>query len=484
MPPPPIRGMSQLAGLVSKRGEDVTQRLLDVLASPIDHDAYGLATPSGVEHSHHRLEFTSVTGAEAISHRLIKVQPTDNPQPIHDGDRAIAFLGRLWDTPEPGTFVAAETLRGGTMDGLSALLTDHEGAWAAAVVETGAIHLARDAIGAIPLYYGENTDFISVSTDTKTLLRLGMEPHRARPGHIVTLKAGETCDNEIASLREPPQISMSLDDAVSELDRLLTYAASRTSLGLHSPTLAFSGGIDSTLIAHYLKAAGSNPKLVCVGSEYSPDLASAETAAEALALPLSLKIITEDELDAHLDTILLSVEEPDPMKVSIAAPLYFVARDAATRPCRTIFSGNGSDEIFGGYAKYAEEYQISGESVRATMFRDVARSHEVNLERDWKVCSDLGLELRLPYIDPSLVQFTLGLPLDHKLPRNGREPRKIVLRHLAKRRGIPIEVAEKPKKAAQYSSGMSKMIERLAKSRGKNIKGYLAGRLWEAMRHE
>jgi asparagine synthase (glutamine-hydrolysing) len=167
------------------------------------------------------------------------------------------------------------------------------------------------------------------------------------------------------------------------------------------------------------------------------------------------------------------------MKVGIAAPLYFVALDAAARPSRAIFSGNGSDELFGGYAKYVEEYQKHGEQAKATMFRDVARSHEVNLERDWKVCSSLGLELRLPYVDPGLTRFALGLPLSHKLPVEGKEPRKIVLRHLAKRLGLPRDIAERPKKAAQYSSGTGKMIERLAKRRGKSVAGYLAERLEE-----
>ena len=450
----------------------------------VRHDAYGVATPEGVEHSPKSLEFTSLTSSAALAHRLVKVHPTDNPQPLLDEGRVIAFVGRLWDTPEPNSLAAANIMRGEVEEGFKELLTEHEGSWAAAVAEEDAITCARDTIGSVPLYYGRNEELIGISTDTKTLLRLGMEPLRVKPGHIVTLSREEVRDEEIAPLEEPPQSSMSLDEGADELDRLLGRAVSRTSRGLNSPTLAFSGGIDSTILAHFLKRAGAHPRLTCVGSTDSADIDAAEAAADALGLPVSIKTFTEADLEDHIGAILGSVEEADPMKVGVAAPLYFVALDTAARPCRAVFSGNGSDELFGGYAKYAQEYQTRGESVRATMFRDVARSHEVNLERDWKVCSDLGLELRTPFTDPGLTRFALSLPLSHKLPREGKEPRKIILRHLAKKLGFPKDIAEKPKKAAQYSSGTGKMIERIAKRHGKSVSGYLAERLEEVRRFE
>jgi asparagine synthase (glutamine-hydrolysing) len=477
--------MSQLVGLLSRRGEDVTQRLLRMLRrTQIHHDAYGLTSPYEAEHKSGLIGFSTLSSSIALGHRLIKVHPTDNPQPLLDDGRAIAFIGRLWDVPEPCSLAATNILRNGVEEGFHELLTGHEGSWVAAVAEDDAITCARDTIGSVPLYYGQNNELICISTDIKTILGLRMEPLRIKPGHILTLSTEDITDEEVAPLKKQPLSTISLDEATDELDRLLVCAVSRASRGLSSPTLAFSGGIDSTLLAYYLKRVGVRPRLTCVGSTDSPDIDASEAAANALDLPLSIKTFTEADIDDHLGVILGSVEETDPMKVGVATSLYFVAFDAATRPCRALFSGNGSDELFGGYAKYAQEYQSLGEHVRETMFRDVARSHEVNLERDWKVCSDLGLELRLPYTDTGLTRFALSLQLSHKLPAEGKEPRKIILRYLAKRLGLPKDISERPKNAAQYSSGTSKMIERLAKRRKKSVAGYLAERLEEVMRVE
>jgi asparagine synthase (glutamine-hydrolysing) len=424
-------------------------------------------------------EFTSLKGCVAVGYRLIKTNPIDNPQPNLDGGHATAFIGRVWNLTNP--LSVFDAIRNDPKEGLRGFLTHRDGSWAATIVEEGRIICSRDIIGAVPLYYGQNDEYVAVSSNMKTLISLGIAPIRAPPGNIVTLSPMGVNDETITNLDNPETSKLDLEEATDQLNNLLTGAATRTSLGQTAPSLAFSGGLDSTLLAYYLKRAGLHLRLICVGSMESPDLDAAEIAADCLGLPLMIKTYNETDLDEHLDRILLSVEEANPMKVGVSTPLYFVAREASTRSCRVIYSGNGSDELFGGYAKYAEEFQKDEKRAVASMFRDVLRSHEMNLERDWKVCSDRGMELRLPFIDPELTSFALSLPPRYKLSKEGKEPRKIILRYLAESLGLPRVVSERPKKAAQYSSGTSRMIERLAKRNGKSVPGFLASRLKEAM---
>jgi len=167
------------------------------------------------------------------------------------------------------------------------------------------------------------------------------------------------------------------------------------------------------------------------------------------------------------------VEDHNPMKIGVAAPLYFAARQAVEDGHTTIFSGNGSDELFGGYHKYMVQWLKEGEAVRGSMYRDVVEAWRNNYDRDAKVCKDLGARLVLPFADARIIEFGLGVPTEYKLPSSMGEPRKTILRKLAKKLGLPEEVSGRPKKAAQYSTGVQKALVGVAKRRGESLPGFL-----------
>jgi len=271
----------------------------------------------------------------------------------------------------------------------------------------------------------------------------------------------------------PCSVAMSLDEAVDLLDRSLTESTRRMSRSSVNTSLGFSGGIDSTLLAYYLNREGTKPSLICVGVEGSADFGAADEAAESLGLPIAIKIHGTDEIREDLDEVLLSVEEADSMKVGVALPLRWVAEKASSAGSKVLFSGTGSDELFGGYARYVEEYASTGDTVKETMLRDLMSASEVNYERDFKVCADLGVELRLPYTDGDLISLGLSMPTSLKLPKKTDQPRKIVLRALAEWLGLSSEVANRPKKAIQYSTGVAKALEKLSKVEGLSVPGYL-----------
>jgi asparagine synthase (glutamine-hydrolysing) len=197
-----------------------------------------------------------------------------------------------------------------------------------------------------------------------------------------------------------------------------------------------------------------------------------------------MESFTLEDVEVDLDSVLWAIEEPDPMKVSVALPLHWVARIASDSGGRVLFSGSGSDELFGGYRKYIREYLESGESVRETMFRDVVASHEVNYERDYKVCTEHGMELRLPFADLRLIEFGMSLPTGLKLSLESEYPRKLVLRRLAEKLGFPNEMAYKPKRAVQYSTGVNSALKRLARREGKSLAGFLVDRFDELKREK
>jgi asparagine synthase (glutamine-hydrolysing) len=99
--------------------------------------------------------------------------------------------------------------------------------------------------------------------------------------------------------------------------------------------------------------------------------------------------------------------------------------------------------------------------------------YKSNLERDFKICNFHGLELRLPFVTNELVRFALSLPVELKLQPTDVTLRKLVLRDVGRNLGLPRSVVDRPKKAIQYATGVSKILGRTAKSEDLTVKEYL-----------
>jgi asparagine synthase (glutamine-hydrolysing) len=172
--------------------------------------------------------------------------------------------------------------------------------------------------------------------------------------------------------------------------------------------------------------------------------------------------------------VLEVIEEPDPVKLSIAIPVFWAAEKAAAMNCRVMLAGQGADELFGGYKRYVDDYLRFGrERTQEAMFKDVAGMYESNLERDWKACNAHNVELRLPFAARKIAGFALSLPLEVKLEPEKDTLRKLVLRRVAKNLGLPSFIADKPKKAIQYTTGVNQVLGKLAEQQGLSVREYV-----------
>ena len=217
--------------------------------------------------------------------------------------------------------------------------------------------------------------------------------------------------------------------------------------------IAFSGGLDSGILAYILKDC--KPNLYTVGVEGSKDFENAKTAANALNMPL--KLIEIDEYDLIEGILFLKRIEPDisAVEISFELPLYFVCTNADER---IIYTGQGSDELFGGYHKYLEHGELMKDDIKTLL--------EKTRPREIRMATLLSKELITPYLDSRIIEFSENIPMDMKI-RNGT--RKWILREAAKILGVPKEIVERDKKAAQYGSGIWKMMKMMAKKRGESV---------------
>ena len=225
--------------------------------------------------------------------------------------------------------------------------------------------------------------------------------------------------------------------------------------------VAFSGGVDSALVAHL-----AHLPCVTVGLEGSHDLAWAKKTARMMGLDLDVVVPTEDEVAEALARVVRAIPDPtNPLEASIATTLSFVAAWAEERGHTRILAGQGADELFGGYARYLTSPDLAAELERD--YADLARQGA----RDQAVAALHKAYFSMPYLDVRVVRAARAIPADEKV-RGG--VRKRPLRMIAERH-IPAEIARAEKKAMQYGSGIWRAMQRLARTNGykKSVQGYL-----------
>jgi asparagine synthase (glutamine-hydrolysing) len=337
------------------------------------------------------------------------------------------------------------------------------------------ITVARDPIGVQPLYYGENKELAVFASNRKTLWQLGIDKTLSfPPGNICLLTKAGFQFKPIKTLvyTEPKQIPM--DDAALKVQSFLEQAVRIRVAEFKEVAIAFSGGLDSSLIAYLASKCGVKVNLIHVSLENESETETAFEASEKLDLPMQVYLFKELDVEKTLPQVVDLIEEANPVNAAIGVPVYWTAQKAQEVGYSVLLAGHGADELFGGYQRYVNEYCKYGkEKAHHMMFKDIVSIHENNLERDKKICMSLNVELRVPFCSFDLVKFALGLPIDLKIDQQQDSLRKLVLRRVALNLGLPVSVVNKPKKAVQYSTGVNNAIKRIAQKNNQTVNEYV-----------
>ncbi len=350
------------------------------------------------------------------------------------------------------------------------------GAFSFLALHADKIIAARDPLGQKPLYYGVDRRGRYAFASLKTALtRIGVrDPHTVSPGHLVAVSGRNVTSSDTHRLRKPEPSKVAEGQATERLGDLLLEAVSRTVP--KGCGLAFSGGLDSTLVAQAMKEKGLEPSVVSVGVGDQSELAHASQVAERMGLDLTVRVISESEVLDAVPHVVEIVETSDPTIVAVALAFYFACQECWGMGLDTVAAGQLSDELFGGYARF-EEIAKSGDAngIESEVWTSLLASSANDFEPGDKVAVSSGLELRCPFAYTPLVEYSLAIPPDLKVRvSGGTVVRKYILRKLAEKWGLPEQVVNRPKKALQYSSGVHKVLMRAAKRRGLTLSEFLA----------
>jgi asparagine synthase (glutamine-hydrolysing) len=472
--------MGAIIAVVSKKKANVAKTAVTMLKMLKHKDAetFGLASPTTViiGKSTGDLQDKDPSAPILIGHAFSKILMSDKPQPIRLDNGTFVFEGRIYSLNTKFSSVEFVTEKlNQNLENADALIKDFDGGFAFAVAESGRLMAGRDSLGLYPLYYGENTDLAALASERKALWKIGIkQAYSFPPGHIANVDKHGFKFKPAKTLVHAKTKQTTMQAAAKKLSRLLQKSVKQRVSGLKEVAVAFSGGLDSSIIAFLAKKFGVEVHLISVSLKNQPEIEHVKKAAEALNLPLHLHLYSEKAVEEVLPKVLWLIEDANPVKTSIGIPVFWTAEETTKMGFRVMLTGQGADELFGGYKRYLNDYSRYGEeSLRKTIFNDIAGMYGKNFERDSKICNFHNVELRLPFATYQLAKFAVSLPLQLKIESTNDMLRKTVLRKMAEDIGLPRFIVKKPKRAIQYATGVNKVIKKLAKKEGYSTREYL-----------
>jgi asparagine synthase (glutamine-hydrolysing) len=235
--------------------------------------------------------------------------------------------------------------------------------------------------------------------------------------------------------------------------------------------VAFSGGVDSTLLAVICRDLGKQVTLVTVGFPDSHDVSFSKEIASKIGLPH--KVVELDSLDFKKDLahVLQTITCGNTSHIENCIAYYYIAQAAGKLGLSVVASANGCDELFCGYNGYRAVYD-KGESAIMEYMESKIKNELVLVQEISAVAAEFSVQVRQPFLSAEFVEFAKKVPIDQKIRGANDMVRKHILRQAALSLGVPEESALKPKKALQYGSYIHKNYKKSPSARtdGKEMK--------------
>ena len=357
----------------------------------------------------------------------------------------------LWidhNTPEVEDFPQM-ILETNSIKDLSLILGRVDGFYSGVEITNNMIIFFRDHVGLIPLNLKIVNRELSAASER---IPLGADAKPIRPGTISIFS-----EKGLKTMKWYEPIHVSVRDPVNYLAEQL-----KNSIKNYVPercSIAFSGGLDSSIIAHLALQLGKKIELIVVGVEGCMDFEQALEAADILGTDLKKIPVHKDNILETVQSLIEILPQRSLMDLSLASIFHIVSRNSTTK---NIVAGQGADELFGGYWKYVEMFRRIGEKVNEHILRDLENLYITNLERDELAVASAKSTLTTPYLTRRIYELSKSIELKMKLREvDGEIVRKWILRKAAEALGVPEKLRLRPKKAAQYGSGVFKIVKKL-----------------------
>jgi len=413
-------------------------------------------------------------GVILVHERLAIVDPASGSQPLRSREEtlALAVNGEIYNHRELRAASGYDFTTGSDCEVINALyrelgpeeflargIKQLNGIFAFALWDSATQRylIARDPIGVCPLYWGHDGEGrLCVASEMKALVGVCADVSAFPPGHVYDSATGEVTRYYRKHWRSY-EVTHGQQLEPSALRGAFEQAVHRQLMTDVPYGVLLSGGLDSSLVAACAARFAREriedddrseawwPRLhsFAIGLEGSPDLAAAQVAADALGTVHHGFVYTFWEgLDA------LHIETYDVTTIRASTPMFLLARRIKAMGVKMVLSGEGSDEIFGGYLYFHKA--PSPEAFHEETVRKLDALHSFDCLRANKAMMAWGVEARVPFLDLEFLDVAMGLDAKYKMAGHGRIE-KAVLRE-AFQGALPDSILWRQKE--QFSDGV------------------------------
>ena len=378
--------------------------------------------------------------------RLAIVDPTSGKQPIisEDGLKVIAVNGEIYNHKNlKNRFAADYNFRTESdCEVILALyekkginfLNDLNGIFAFALYDSsnGKYLIARDHMGIIPLYMGwDKDDIFYISSELKSLEGVCDKIELFPPGHYL-----ESSSMNLVKWYDPEWVSYEhvkdSETSIKAIHDSLSAAVKRQLMSDVPYGVLLSGGLDSSITSALAKKFASKriesndkqdawyPQLhsFSVGLKDAPDLKAARIVADHIGtIHHEINFTVQEGIDAIRDVI-YHLETYDITTIRASTPMYLIARAIKSLGIKMVLSGEGADELFGGYL-YFHKAPNAKEFHEETV-RKLDKLHQYDCLRANKSLAAWGIEGRVPFLDKEFIDVAMNINPEDKMIKNGR----------------------------------------------------------------
>jgi len=221
--------------------------------------------------------------------------------------------------------------------------------------------------------------------------------------------------------------------------------------------VAFSGGVDSTLLAKLVKDMGYGIHLLTIGFQDSHDINFAKEVNQILNFPHSISEIDPEKFKEVSQKINQTIKSDNLSWNENSIAFYYVAELAQKNGLKTVVTANGIDELFCGYNSYREAIE-AGEDEVVKMMNDKLKNEKEMMVAINAVTAEFGVTMIQPFLLPNFIEYAKKIPVSEKIHGQDDMQRKHPIRELAMDCGVPEVAAQKQKKALQYGSQIHKSL--------------------------